>query len=63
MVSFLLGEPVPHNKKVVGNTWNGVRKCVAASRMMELTTRFPQQFATTAWKTSFTFLPFDIQLI
>jgi site-specific DNA-cytosine methylase len=31
--------------------------------MMELTTRFPQQFATIAWKASFTFLPFDIQLI
>ncbi len=31
--------------------------------MMEFTTRFPQQFATTAWKASFTFLPFDIQLI
>jgi site-specific DNA-cytosine methylase len=36
---------------------------VAALRMMELTTRFPQQFATTAWKASFTFMPFDIQLI
>jgi site-specific DNA-cytosine methylase len=36
---------------------------VAASKMMELTTRFPQQFATTIWKASFTFLPFDIQLI
>jgi hypothetical protein len=31
--------------------------------MMELTTGFPQQFATTAWKASFTFLPFNIQLI
>jgi len=31
--------------------------------MMELTARFPQQFATTAWKASFTFLPFNIQLI
>jgi site-specific DNA-cytosine methylase len=31
--------------------------------MMELTTRFLQQFSTTAWKASFTFLPFDIQLI
>jgi site-specific DNA-cytosine methylase len=31
--------------------------------MMELTARFPQQFSTTAWKASFTFLPFDIQLI
>jgi site-specific DNA-cytosine methylase len=36
---------------------------VAASRIMELTTRFPQQFSTTAWKASFTFLPSDIQLI
>ncbi len=36
---------------------------VAASRMMELTTRFPQQFITTAWKANFTFSPFDIQLI
>jgi site-specific DNA-cytosine methylase len=24
---------------------------------------FPQQFATTTWKASFTFLPFDVQLI
>ncbi len=30
---------------------------------MELPARFPQQFATIAWKVSFTFLPFDIQLI
>jgi len=30
---------------------------------MELMAKFPQQFATTAWKASFTFLPFDIQLI
>jgi hypothetical protein len=36
---------------------------VAASRMMELTTRFPQQFVTIAWKANFSFLPFDIQLI
>jgi len=36
---------------------------VATSRMMELTSRFPQQFATTTWKTNFNFLPFDIQLI
>ncbi len=28
MVSLLLGELVPHNERVVGNTWNGVRKCV-----------------------------------
>jgi hypothetical protein len=26
--SFLLGELVPHNKRVVGNIWNGVGKCV-----------------------------------
>jgi len=31
--------------------------------MKEFTTRFPQQFATTAWKASFTFLPSNIQLI
>jgi site-specific DNA-cytosine methylase len=31
--------------------------------MMELTTRFPQHFATTAWKANFTFLPSYIQLI
>jgi len=31
--------------------------------MIELITRFPQQFATTTWKASFTFLPSDIQLI
>jgi hypothetical protein len=31
--------------------------------MMELIVRFSQQFATTAWKASFTFLPFNIQLI
>jgi hypothetical protein len=40
-----------------------IARQVAASRMMELTARFPQQFATTAWKASFTFLPSDIQLI
>jgi hypothetical protein len=27
-----------------------IAKQVAASRMMELRTRFPQQFATTTWK-------------
>jgi site-specific DNA-cytosine methylase len=42
---------------------NPITRQVAALRMMEFTTRFPQQFATTAWKASFTFLPFDIQLI
>jgi hypothetical protein len=36
---------------------------VAASKMMELTTIFPQQFVTTTWKASFTFLPCNIQLI
>jgi hypothetical protein len=40
-----------------------IARQVAASRMMELIARFPQQFATTAWKASFTFLPSDIQLI
>jgi hypothetical protein len=28
MVSLLLGELIPHNKRVVKNTWNGVEKCV-----------------------------------
>jgi site-specific DNA-cytosine methylase len=36
---------------------------VMALRMMELTSKFPQQFTTTTWKASFTFLPSDIQLI
>jgi hypothetical protein len=40
-----------------------IARRMAASRMREFTTKFPQQFATTAWKASFTFLPFDIQLI
>jgi site-specific DNA-cytosine methylase len=40
-----------------------IARQVAASRMKEFTTRFPQQFATTAWKASFTFLPSNIQLI
>jgi len=40
-----------------------IAKQVTTSRMREFTTRFPQQFATTAWKASFTFLPSDIQLI
>ncbi len=31
--------------------------------MMQLIAKFPQQFATIAWKASFTFLPFDLQLI
>jgi len=38
-------------------------KQMASSRMMEFITKFPQQFATTAWKASFIFLLFDIQLI
>jgi hypothetical protein len=42
---------------------NPIARQVAASRMMELTAIFPQQFATITWKASFTFLPFDIQLI
>jgi len=40
-----------------------IARQVATSRMMELTARFPQQFSTTAWKASFTFLPSDMQLI
>ncbi len=40
-----------------------IARQVAPSRMREFITRFPQQFATTAWKASFTFLPSDIQLI
>jgi site-specific DNA-cytosine methylase len=40
-----------------------IARQVAASKMREFRTRFPQQFATTAWKASFTFLPSDIQLI
>jgi len=42
---------------------NLIARQVATLKMMELTARFSQQFATTAWKASFTFLPFDIQLI
>jgi len=40
-----------------------ITRQVVALKMMELIVRFPQQFATTAWKASFTFLPSDIQLI
>ncbi len=40
-----------------------IARQLVASKMMELTARFPQQFITTAWKANFTFLPFDIQLI
>jgi site-specific DNA-cytosine methylase len=40
-----------------------ITRQMAALKMMELIAKFPQQFATTAWKASFTFLPSDIQLI
>jgi hypothetical protein len=40
-----------------------ITRQVAASRMMELIAKFPQQFVTTTWKATFTFLPSDIQLI
>jgi hypothetical protein len=40
-----------------------IARQVVASRMIELTSIFPQQFATTAWKANFTFLASDIQLI
>jgi hypothetical protein len=40
-----------------------ITKQMVASKMMELTAKFPQQFVTTAWKANFTFLPFDIDLI
>jgi site-specific DNA-cytosine methylase len=40
-----------------------IARQVATSKMMELTTKFPQQFSTTAWKASFTSLPSNIQLI
>jgi hypothetical protein len=40
-----------------------IAKQVVASKMMELTAKFPQWFATTTWKANFIFLPFDIQLI
>jgi hypothetical protein len=42
---------------------NPIARQVVTLRMKEFTTRFPQQFATIAWKASFTFLPFNIQLI
>ncbi len=42
---------------------NPITRQVVTSRMMELIARFPQQFATIAWKVSFTFLPSNIQLI
>jgi len=37
-----------------------ITRQVATLRMRELIARFPQQFATTAWKASFMFLPFNI---
>jgi site-specific DNA-cytosine methylase len=40
-----------------------IARQVVALRTMELTTKFPQQFTTTAWKVSLTFLPSDIRLI
>jgi hypothetical protein len=40
-----------------------IAKQVAKSIMMQLTTRFPQQFTTITWKASFNFFPSDIQLI
>jgi hypothetical protein len=40
-----------------------IARQVAALRMMEPIARFPQWFATTTWKASFTLLPSDIQLI
>jgi hypothetical protein len=33
---------------------------VGASRLMEFTAIFPQQFTAITWKASFTFLPFDM---
>jgi hypothetical protein len=40
-----------------------IARQVATLKMMELMARFPQQFATIAWKVNFTFLRYDIQLI
>ncbi len=40
-----------------------IARQVAELRMMEFTSRFSQQFVTTAWKAIFTFLPSNIQLI
>jgi hypothetical protein len=60
-------EALPQSRVVVRNYFyvdiNPIAKQVAASKMMELKAKFPQQFATTAWKVNFTFLPSDIQLI
>jgi hypothetical protein len=40
-----------------------IARQVGASRLMEFTAIFPQQFTTIAWKASFTFLPFDMQFL
>ncbi len=40
-----------------------ITRQVAASKMMELTTRSPQLFITTTWKANFNFLFFNIQVI
>jgi len=40
-----------------------IARQMATLKMKEFITRFPKQFATTAWKASFTFLPSDIQLL
>jgi site-specific DNA-cytosine methylase len=40
-----------------------IAKQVTILRMMELIAKFPQHFVSTTWKASFTFLPYDIQLI
>jgi hypothetical protein len=37
-----------------------IARQVAPSKMMELTTKFPQQFTTITWKASFIFLPSGI---
>jgi hypothetical protein len=37
-----------------------IARQVVASKMVELTAKFLQQFTTTAWKANFTFLPSDI---
>jgi hypothetical protein len=42
---------------------NPIVRQVTTLRMMELMTRFSQQFVTTTWKASFTFLPSNIQVI
>jgi hypothetical protein len=37
-----------------------IARQMATSTMMELIAKFPQQFATAAWKANFTFLPSNI---